>query len=65
MEIRAHRSELLSTLLQQYTDLISEIGPNILLEPPESDRVKFGLGDKEWADFLRRLLGDDEDRQQV
>lgn len=63
MDIRAHQSELLGTLLQQYTDLISQIGPNMLLEPSECDRVKFGLGEKEWTDFMRRLLGEDGDHQ--
>ena len=63
MEVRAHRSELLSTLLCQYTELISEIGANMLLEPSEHDRIKFGLAEEEWTDFLKRLLGDDGDRQ--
>ncbi len=63
MDIRAHQSELLGTLLQQYTDLISQIGPNMLLEPSEGDRVKFGLGEKEWTDFMRRLLGEDGDHR--
>ena len=63
MEVRAHRSELLSTLLCQYTELISEIGANMLLEPSEQDRVKFGLAEEEWTDFLKRLLGDDGNRQ--
>ena len=63
MDIRAHQSELLGTLLYQYAELISEIGPNILLEPSECDRVKFGLGEKEWTDFMRRLLGEDGHHQ--
>ena len=63
MQIRAHRSELLSTLHCQYTELICEIGPNILLEPSETDRIKFGLAEEEWTDFLKRLLGNDEDCQ--
>ena len=63
MEVRAHRSELLSTFLFQYTELISEIGANMLLEPSEHDRIKFGLAEEEWTDFLKRLLADDGDRQ--
>ena len=63
MEVRAHRSELLSTLSCQYTELISEIGANMLLEPSEHDRIKFGWAEEEWTDFLKRLLGDDGDRQ--